>query len=258
MAFPTTPGQFVFLLGLFITIVLWVLKIRAALIISILVTTIDRPRGRGLDHPVAAHGDAELLDPRPGPSGSVPGLLEARLSLAAILTIFAIMLTRLLRHDGHGHRHRGRGRPRPSRRLGARHRPGPHRRLDRRHRRRGRRRLARTRPTSRARPASPRAAGPGFASIVTGVLFLARDLPVAARSDHPDPGDGTGPRPRRLPDVHPGQGHQRGQRRGRHPGAADDHPHAPHLRHHGRHRRRASSPGCSSSSSAASSPRSTR
>ena len=37
---PTTPADFVFWIGLILTIVLWVLKIRAALVISILVTTI--------------------------------------------------------------------------------------------------------------------------------------------------------------------------------------------------------------------------
>jgi AGZA family xanthine/uracil permease-like MFS transporter len=40
LSFPTTPGQFVFLLGLAITFVLYARKIRAALIISIIVTTI--------------------------------------------------------------------------------------------------------------------------------------------------------------------------------------------------------------------------
>ena len=38
--FPTTTANFVFLLGLAITIALYVMKIRAALIISIIVTTI--------------------------------------------------------------------------------------------------------------------------------------------------------------------------------------------------------------------------
>jgi AGZA family xanthine/uracil permease-like MFS transporter len=40
LAFPTTNGQFVFLFGLALTLALWVMKIRAALIISIVVTTI--------------------------------------------------------------------------------------------------------------------------------------------------------------------------------------------------------------------------
>ena len=40
VAFPTTAAQFVFLFGLALTVGLWVLKIRAALIISIIATTI--------------------------------------------------------------------------------------------------------------------------------------------------------------------------------------------------------------------------
>jgi len=40
LAFPTTPGQAVFLIGLLITFVLYALKIRAALVISIIVTTL--------------------------------------------------------------------------------------------------------------------------------------------------------------------------------------------------------------------------
>jgi AGZA family xanthine/uracil permease-like MFS transporter len=39
-SYPTTPSQFVFLIGLVITIALWALKIRAALIISIVATTL--------------------------------------------------------------------------------------------------------------------------------------------------------------------------------------------------------------------------
>jgi AGZA family xanthine/uracil permease-like MFS transporter len=39
-AFPTTPSQFVFIAGLLITIVLWVMKIRGALILSIIATTV--------------------------------------------------------------------------------------------------------------------------------------------------------------------------------------------------------------------------
>ncbi len=38
-SFPTEPGQFVFLFGLALTIILWVMKIRAALVISIFATT---------------------------------------------------------------------------------------------------------------------------------------------------------------------------------------------------------------------------
>ncbi len=39
-AFPTQPAQFVFLIGLLLTVVLWARRIKAALIISILVTTV--------------------------------------------------------------------------------------------------------------------------------------------------------------------------------------------------------------------------
>jgi len=39
-AFPTEPGQFVFLIGLLLTAILWARRIKAALVISILVTTI--------------------------------------------------------------------------------------------------------------------------------------------------------------------------------------------------------------------------
>src|ERR671931_1318483 len=40
LSFPTTAGQFVFILGLVITFILYAMRIRAALIISILVTTV--------------------------------------------------------------------------------------------------------------------------------------------------------------------------------------------------------------------------
>jgi AGZA family xanthine/uracil permease-like MFS transporter len=40
LVLPTTPAHFVFFFGLFLTIALWVLKIRGALLISIIVTTI--------------------------------------------------------------------------------------------------------------------------------------------------------------------------------------------------------------------------
>jgi AGZA family xanthine/uracil permease-like MFS transporter len=39
-AFPTEPGQFVFLIGLLLTAILWARRIRAALVISILATTV--------------------------------------------------------------------------------------------------------------------------------------------------------------------------------------------------------------------------
>jgi AGZA family xanthine/uracil permease-like MFS transporter len=92
LSFPTTAGQVVFLIGLAITIILFVLKIRAALIISILATTII----------ALIVGVASIPDPLVrAPSFSTLGLgLEdpfqafAKLGvLTALLTIFAIMLS---------------------------------------------------------------------------------------------------------------------------------------------------------------------
>ena len=92
--FPTTVGQLVFLLGLAITFVLYAMKIRAALIISILVTTI-----------VAIVAGVTSIPPTSqlvvGPNFSTLGLglqnpFEAFSKLGfitAILTIFAIMLS---------------------------------------------------------------------------------------------------------------------------------------------------------------------
>ena len=64
-------GQFVFIIGLVITFVLYALKVRAALIISILATTIIAIV-TGVQ-PVDTSNlvvDAELLDARPRPAGS--------------------------------------------------------------------------------------------------------------------------------------------------------------------------------------------
>ena len=97
IAFPTTSAQFVFIIGLVITIALYVLKIRAALIISILATTVIAlvPPVFGLDKvttlPIA--NDFNFL-----PSFSTLGRFDLAAVfklglLTAILTIFAIMLT---------------------------------------------------------------------------------------------------------------------------------------------------------------------
>jgi AGZA family xanthine/uracil permease-like MFS transporter len=92
LSFPTTSGQVVFLIGLAITIILFVLKIRAALIISILVTTII----------ALIVGVASIpSDLVRAPSFSTLGLglqdpfqAFAKLGvLTALLTIFAIMLS---------------------------------------------------------------------------------------------------------------------------------------------------------------------
>jgi AGZA family xanthine/uracil permease-like MFS transporter len=93
LAFPTTPGQFVFILGLVITFVLYALKIRAALIISILATTV-----------IAILAGVQTIDTSnlvATPSFSTLGLglqdpfqVFTKLgAVTAILTIFAIMLS---------------------------------------------------------------------------------------------------------------------------------------------------------------------
>ncbi len=94
LSFPTTPAQGVFLLGLAITFVLYAMKIRAALIISILVTTVI-----AIVTGVQAVPPADKLIA--GPSFATLGLgvqdpfqAFSKLGLiTAILTIFAIMLS---------------------------------------------------------------------------------------------------------------------------------------------------------------------
>jgi len=90
IAFPTTPGSFVFLIGLILTIALYVLKIRAALIISILVTTViafvagvtSIPSDLVLTPSFSTIGQFDVTD------------VFSKLGLVtALLTIFAIMLT---------------------------------------------------------------------------------------------------------------------------------------------------------------------
>ncbi|MFI5226942.1 MAG: NCS2 family permease [Candidatus Limnocylindrales bacterium] len=92
LSFPTTPGQFVFILGIFITIGLWVLKIRAALIISILVTTII-----ALIAGVTTIPSQITVTPNFSTIGlglQNPFEVFSKLGfLTAILTIFAIMLS---------------------------------------------------------------------------------------------------------------------------------------------------------------------
>ena len=106
----TETAQFVFLFGLFLTIILWALKVKAALIISILTTTIVVDHRRRVEgrHP---HVDAELLDARPRPPGSVPGVRDPGRAVGDPHDLLD-HADRLLRHDGHRHRRRGRGRSR--------------------------------------------------------------------------------------------------------------------------------------------------
>ena len=89
-SFPTEPGQFVFLFGLALTIILWVMKIRAALVISIFVTTVVALVAQVTSIPgnltwtpnFSTLGSFDL-----GNAFTVLG------PLTAILIIFAIMLT---------------------------------------------------------------------------------------------------------------------------------------------------------------------
>ncbi len=92
VSYPTTAAQFVFLIGLAITVVLYVMKIRAALIISIVATTII----------ALLLGVAKIpADFSAAPSFTTLGKFNltevfdpAKLPLiVALLTIFAIMLT---------------------------------------------------------------------------------------------------------------------------------------------------------------------
>jgi AGZA family xanthine/uracil permease-like MFS transporter len=88
--FPTTPANFVFIAGLVITIALYVMKIRAALIISIVVTTV-----LALIAGVTKVPDTFVLTPSFSTLGQfdVTDVFTKLGALAAVLTIFAIMLT---------------------------------------------------------------------------------------------------------------------------------------------------------------------
>jgi AGZA family xanthine/uracil permease-like MFS transporter len=90
VSFPTSVGQFVFLFGLALTIVLWALKVRAALVISIIGTTIvalaagvaSVPKELAWTPDFSTLGKFDLGNPF-----TVLG------PLTAILIIFAVMLT---------------------------------------------------------------------------------------------------------------------------------------------------------------------
>jgi len=92
VSFPTTPAQWVFLAGLLLTIILYVLKIRAALVISILLTTV-----LAIVTGVATIPDASKLVTTPhfDTLGQIDlGQVFSALPLVtALLVIFTIMLT---------------------------------------------------------------------------------------------------------------------------------------------------------------------
>jgi AGZA family xanthine/uracil permease-like MFS transporter len=90
--FPTEPGQFVFWAGLFLTIALWVLKVRGALIISIIATTV-----LALVVGVAKIPSDFVITPTNNTFSTLGkfdlGNVFSLGLLTALLTIFAIMLT---------------------------------------------------------------------------------------------------------------------------------------------------------------------
>jgi AGZA family xanthine/uracil permease-like MFS transporter len=89
-ALPTTPGQFVFLFGLALTAVLWARRVKAALVISILVTTVV-----ALVAGVASVPSTLTLTPDFSTLGKfdLTNVFSTLPVLTAILVIFAIMLT---------------------------------------------------------------------------------------------------------------------------------------------------------------------
>jgi AGZA family xanthine/uracil permease-like MFS transporter len=89
-ALPTTPGQFVFLFGLALTAILWARRVRAALVISILVTTVV-----ALIAGVTSIPSSVTLSPDFSTIGKfdIGNVFSTLPILTAILVIFAIMLT---------------------------------------------------------------------------------------------------------------------------------------------------------------------
>lgn len=89
-SFPTEPGQFVFLFGLALTIILWVMKIRAALVISIFATT-----AVALAAGVTSIPNTLTWSPNFSTLGQfdISNVFTVLGPLTAILIIFAIMLT---------------------------------------------------------------------------------------------------------------------------------------------------------------------
>jgi AGZA family xanthine/uracil permease-like MFS transporter len=88
--FPTEAAQFVFLFGLALTIFLWVRKIKAALVISILVTTVV-----AILAGVQKLPDTFTATPSFGTLGQfdIGNVFSTLAPLTALLAIFAIMLT---------------------------------------------------------------------------------------------------------------------------------------------------------------------
>jgi AGZA family xanthine/uracil permease-like MFS transporter len=90
VSFPTSPAQFVFLLGLILTIVLWTRKVKAALVISILVTTIVALAAGVTSVPAGLTWTPNFSTLGAFDIGNVFSTLPM---LTALLVIFAVMLT---------------------------------------------------------------------------------------------------------------------------------------------------------------------
>jgi adenine/guanine/hypoxanthine permease len=88
LVLPTTPGHFVFFLGLLLTIALWVLRVRGALLISIIVTTIV-----ALVAGVQKVPTDFVTTPSFFPLFPDLGNVFSLGAVVAVLTIFAIMLS---------------------------------------------------------------------------------------------------------------------------------------------------------------------
>jgi AGZA family xanthine/uracil permease-like MFS transporter len=88
LVLPTTPAHFVFWLGLMLTVALWVLRVRGALLISIVVTTIV-----ALIVGVAQVPKELTVTPSFFPVVPDLGNVFTLGAVAAVLTIFAIMLS---------------------------------------------------------------------------------------------------------------------------------------------------------------------
>ncbi|HLX35407.1 MAG TPA: NCS2 family permease [Candidatus Limnocylindrales bacterium] len=93
LSFPNSPGQFVFLLGLAITFILWARRVKAALVVSILVTTIIAILA-GVQKVDTSNLIAPVSFSTLGLGFQDPFQAFTKLgAITAILTIFAIMLS---------------------------------------------------------------------------------------------------------------------------------------------------------------------
>jgi AGZA family xanthine/uracil permease-like MFS transporter len=90
ISFPTTTAQFVFLFGLLVTFALWILKVRAALIISIAITTLV-----AIIFGVSTIPSTLTLTPNFSTIGkfNLLNVFQVLPFVTAVLTIFAIMLS---------------------------------------------------------------------------------------------------------------------------------------------------------------------